>query len=85
MSLSETIKCLVLDGYAIRFEKQSKSSMTIFLSNGHVFSCRGCYTGVMDDEDLRKILEYMKKKTWIEAMLNVELRRKGFEYEDFTR
>lgn len=61
MSLSETIKCLVLDGYAIRFEKQSKSSMTIFLSNGHVFSCRGCYTGVMDDEDLRKILEYMKK------------------------
>lgn len=61
MSLSETIKCLVLDGYAIRFEKQSKFSMTIFLSNGHVFSCRGCYTGVMDDEDLRKILEYMKK------------------------
>lgn len=61
MSLSETIKCLVLDGYTIKFEKQSKSSMTIILSNGRVFSCRGCYTGVMDDEDLRKILEYMKK------------------------
>lgn len=61
MSLSETIKCLVLDGYAIRFEKQSKSSMTIFLSNGHFFSCRDSYTTVMDDEDLSKILEYMKK------------------------
>lgn len=61
MSLSETIKCLVRDGYKIKFEKQSKSSMTITLSNGRVFSCRGCYTSVMDDEDLRKILEYMKK------------------------
>lgn len=61
MSLSETIKCLVLDGYAIIFERHSESSMTITLSNGCVFSCRGCYTGVMDDEDLSKILEYMKK------------------------
>ena len=61
MSLSKTIERLVLDGYKIRFEKQSKSSMTIVLSNGRVFSCRGCYTSVMDDEDLSKILEYMKK------------------------
>lgn len=61
MSLSETIERLVLDGYKIRFEKQSKSSMTIILSNSRVFSCQGCYAGVMDDEDLRKILEYMKK------------------------
>lgn len=61
MSLSEAIKCLVLDDYTIKFEKQSKSSMTITLSNGRVFSCRGCYTSVMDDEDLSKILEYMKK------------------------
>lgn len=62
MSLSETIKCLVQDGYKIRFEKQSKSSMTIILSNGRVFSCRDSYTSVMDDEDLRKTLEYMKKE-----------------------
>lgn len=61
MSLSETIKCLVRDGYKIKFEKQSKSSMTITLSNGRVFSCRDSYTTVMDDEDLSKILEYMKK------------------------
>lgn len=61
MSLSETIKCLVRDGYKIGFEKQSKSSMTITLSNGRVFSCRDSYTTVMDDEDLSKILEYMKK------------------------
>ena len=62
MSLSKTIERLVLDGYKIRFEKQSKSSMTIILSNGRVFSCRGCYASVMDDEDLRGILEYMKKE-----------------------
>lgn len=61
MSLSETIKCLVLDGYAIRFEKQSKSSMTITLSNGRVFSCCDWYTHIVEDEDLSKILEYMKK------------------------
>lgn len=61
MSLSKTIERLVFDGYKIRFEKQSKSSMTIILSNGRVFSCRDSYTTVMDDEDLSKILEYMKK------------------------
>lgn len=61
MSLSETIERLVLDGYAIIFEKHSKSSMTITLSNGCVLSRRGCYTSVMDNEDLSKILEYMKK------------------------
>lgn len=61
MSLSKTIKRLVFDGYKIGFEKQSKSSMTITLSNGRVFSCRDSYTTVMDDEDLSKILEYMKK------------------------
>ena len=61
MSLSKTIERLVLDGYKIRFEKQSKFSMTIILSNGLVFICRSCYTSVMDDEDLSKILEYMKK------------------------
>lgn len=61
MSLSETIKCLVLDGYTIKFEKQSKPSMTITLSNGRVFSCGDCYTSVMNDEDLSKFLEYMKK------------------------
>lgn len=36
--------------------------MTIVLSNGRVFSCRDSYTSVMDDEDLRKTLEYMKKE-----------------------
>lgn len=61
MSLSETIKCLVLDGYAIRFEKRSKSSITIILSNGHVFSCCDWYTYVVEDEVLSKILECMKK------------------------
>lgn len=62
MSLSKTIERLVLDGYKIGFEKQSKSSMTITLSNGRVFSCRDIHTSMMDDEDLRKTLEYMKKE-----------------------
>ena len=62
MSLSETIKCLVQDGYQIRFELRSRFLMTIILSNGRVFSCRDSYTSVMDDEDLRKTLEYMKKE-----------------------
>lgn len=62
MSLSETIKCLVQDGYKIGFESRSRFLMTIILSNGRVFSCRDSYTSVMDDEDLRKTLEYMKKE-----------------------
>ena len=62
MSLSETIKCLVQDGYKIKFESRSRLSMTIILSNGRVFTCRDSYTSVMDDEDLRKTLEYMKKE-----------------------
>ena len=62
MSLSETIKCLVRDGYKIKFESRSRFSMTIILSNGRVFTCRDSYTSVMDDEDLRKILEYMKEE-----------------------
>lgn len=62
MSLSETIKCLVQDGYQIRFESQSRFLMTITLSNGRVFSFRDSYTSVMDDEDLRNTLEYMKKE-----------------------
>lgn len=62
MSLFETIKCLVQEGYKIGFESNSRFLMTIILSNGHVFSCRGCYTGVMDDEELRNTLEYMKKE-----------------------
>lgn len=61
MTLSETIKCLVEDGYKIRFESNSRFLMTIILSNGRVFSCRDSYTSVMNDEDLRGILEYMKK------------------------
>lgn len=62
MNLSETIKCLVQDGYKIGFESNSRLLMTIILSNGRVFSCRDSYTSVMDDEDLRKTLEYMKKE-----------------------
>lgn len=62
MSLSETIKCLVQDGYKIHFESNSRLLMTIILSNGRVFICRDSYTSVMDDEDLRKTLEYMKKE-----------------------
>lgn len=62
MNLSETIKCLVQDGYKIGFESNSRFLMTIILSNGRVFSCRDNYTSVMDDEDLRKTLEYMKKE-----------------------
>lgn len=62
MSLFETIKCLVRDGYQIKFESRSRFSITITLSNGRVFSCRDSYTSVMDDEDLRKTLEYMKKE-----------------------
>lgn len=62
MSLFETIKCLVQDGYQIRFESRSRFLMAITLSNGRVFSCRDSYTSVMDDEDLRKTLEYMKKE-----------------------
>ena len=75
MTLSVTIKCLVLDGYKIRFEKQSKSLMTIIFSNGRVFSCQDCYTSVMNDEDLRKILEYMKK----------EVEREDAEYRAETK
>lgn len=36
--------------------------MTIILSNGRVFICRDSHTSMMDDEDLRKTLEYMKKE-----------------------
>ena len=62
MSLSETIKCLVQEGYKIRFESNSRFLMTIILSNGHVFICRDSHTSMMDDEDLRKTLEYMKEE-----------------------
>ena len=61
MSLSETIKCLVQEGYKIRFESNSRFLMTIILSNGRVFICWDSHTSMMDDEDLRKTLEYMKK------------------------
>ena len=62
MNLSETIKCLVQDGYKIGFESNSRLLMTIILSNGRVFSCWDIHTSMMDDEDLRKTLEYMKKE-----------------------
>lgn len=62
MSLSETIKCLVQDGYQIRFESRSRFLMTIILSNGRVFSCWDIHTNMTDDEDLRKTLEYMKEE-----------------------
>lgn len=62
MGLSETIKCLVQDGYRIRFESGSRFLMTIILSNGRVFGCWDIHTSMMDDEDLCKTLEYMKKE-----------------------
>ena len=63
MSLSETIKCLVQDGYKIGFESNSRFLMAITLSNGRVFSCWDIHTSMMDDEDfLRKTLEYMKEE-----------------------
>ena len=62
MNLSETIKCLVQEGYKIRFESNSRFLMTIILSNGRVFICRDSHTSMMDDEDLRKTLEYMKEE-----------------------
>ena len=63
MSLSETIKYLVQDGYQIRFESNSRFLMIIILSNGRVFSCWDIHTSMMDDEDfLRKTLEYMKEE-----------------------
>ena len=61
MSLFETIECLVRDGYKIKFESQSRFLMTIILSNGRVFSCWHIHTSMMNEEDLRKTLEYMKK------------------------
>lgn len=36
--------------------------MTIILSNGRVFGCWDIHTSMMDDEDLCKTLEYMKKE-----------------------
>ena len=63
MSLFETIKCLVRDGYKIKFESNLRFLMTIILSNGRVFSRWDIHTSMMDDEDfLRKTLEYMKKE-----------------------